>query len=177
MRDGVHTVGGDGHLEEVVVLHVEVLLGGHADGCVVGQDHDAGVVGAELQLVGSAEHALADGAAQLALLDFVVFGVGGVDLGAYLCADHLLTGSDIGGAADDVEGRAGADVDGGEVQVVAVGVGLAGEHLGDNHVLQAATDGLHLLDAVDFEAAESQQVVELGGRHRAQIHVLLKPIE
>ena len=177
MRDGVHAVGGDGHLKQAVVLHVEVFLGGHSHGGVVGQHHDAVVVGTELQLVGSAEHTLADGAAQLAFLNLVVFGVRGINLGAYLGAHHLLSGSHVGGAADDVQRTLAAHVDGGQVQVVAVGVRLAGQHLRNHHMLQTAFDGLHLLHAVHLQAGESQQVVQLLRSHILNIHILFKPIE
>ena len=177
MRDGVHAVGGDGHLEQAVVLHVEVLLGGHSHGGVVGQHHDAGVVGAELQLVGSAEHTLADGTAQLAFLDLVIFGVRGVYLGANLGAHHLLSGGHIGGAADDIQRTLAAHIDGGQMQVVAVGVRLAGQHLRYHHMLQTALDGLHLLHAIDLQAGERQQVVQLLRSHILNIHILFKPIE
>ena len=156
---------------------MEVLLGGHSHGGVVGQHHDAGVVGTQLQLVGSAEHTLADGAAQLAFLDLVVFGVRGVDLGAYLGADHLLAGGHVGGAADDVQRTLAAHVDGGQVQVVAVGVRLAGQYLRYHHMLQTALDGLHLLHAVHLQAGESQQVVQFLRSHILNIYILFKPIK
>ena len=177
VRDGVHAVGGDGHLQQAVVLHVEVLLGGHSHGGVVGQHHDAGVVGAQLQLVGSAEHTLADGTAQLAFLDLVVLGIRGVDLGANLGAHHLLSGGHVGGAADDVQRTLAAHVDGRQVQVVAVGVRLAGQHLRNHHMLQTALDGFHLLHAIDLQAGESQQVVQFLRSHILNIHILFKPIE
>ena len=135
------------------------------------------MVGAELQLVGSAEHALADGAAQLAFLNLVVLGIRGVYLGAYLGAHHLLAGSHVGSATDDIQRTLAAHVDGGQVQVVAVGVRLAGQHLCYHHMLQTALDGLHLLHAVHLQAGESQQVVQFLRSHILNIHILFKPIK
>ena len=177
VRDGIHAVGGDGHLEQAVVLHVEILLGGHSHRGVVGQHHDAGVVGTELQLVGSAEHTLADGAAQLAFLNFVVFSIRGVNLGANLGTHHLLSGRHIGGAADDVQRTLAAHIDGRQVQVVAVGVRLAGQHLRNHHMLQTTLDGLHFFHAVHLQAGESQQVVQFLRIHILNIYILFKPIK
>ena len=177
VRDGVHAVGRDGHLQQAVVLHVEVLLGGHSHGGVVGQHHDAGVVGTELQFFSSTEHTLADGAAQLAFLNLVVLCVRSIYLGAYLSTDHLLTGGDVGGAADDVQRTLAAHIDGGQVQVVAVGVRLACQHLRYHHMFQTALDGLHLLHAVHLQAGESQQVVQFLRSHILNIHILFKPIK
>jgi hypothetical protein len=62
-----------------------------------------------------------------------------------------------------VEGAFGSYVNGGDVQVVAVGVGFAGEHLGYDHVLQAAFDAFYFFYVFDFETREGEEVVEFMG--------------
>ena len=163
MACGIAAVGGDGHFQRIVLFQMEILLGGHAHGGVVGQHHDAGVIGTQLQLIGSAEHSLAHRTAQFAFLNLIKLRVGSVNLGANLCTHNFLSGSHVGGSAHNVEGCAGTHVHGGEMQVVAVGVGLAGEHLGYHHVLQSAFDAFYLLHVFNLQSAEGQQVVKFVG--------------
>ena len=127
-----------------------------------------------MQLVGSAQHAFANRTAQLAFFNLVKLRFGGVNLGAYLGAYHLLTGSHVGSTTDDVQRLFAAHVHSGQVQVVAVGVRFAGQHLGDDHMFQSALDAFHLFYIFYFKPAESQQVVEFI-RGEVGIDILTQP--
>ncbi len=115
MRGGIGTVGGDGYLEGVVLFEVEIIFGGHPNRSIVGEHLDACMVRAKLELVGCTKHAFGNGSAELAFLDFVELGVGGVDFGADLGADDFLTGCYVGGTADDVEGTVATHIYRGDV--------------------------------------------------------------
>ena len=57
--------------------------------------------------------------------------------------------------------------------MIAVGMRLAGKHLGDDHMLKTAFYGFDLFHSLDLEAGESEQVVKLLGRHIAQVNIFL----
>jgi hypothetical protein len=87
------------------------------------------VAGADAEFVLGAYHSAGLDSADLGLLDLEVSGKDGADLGE----EDFLACSDVGGAADYADGLAGADIHRGDVEMVAVGVGLAGEDLGNYH--------------------------------------------
>ena len=60
------------------------------------------------------------------------------------------------------------------VQVVAVRVGLAGQHLGYHHVLQSAFDAFYLLYAFNLQSAEGEQFVKFVGGE-VGVDVLTQP--
>ena len=154
MAGGIAAVGGNCHFEGVVLFEMEIFFGRHSDRSVVGKHHNACVVRAQLKLVGSTKHAFAHSAAQFAFFDFVELGVGSIDLGTNLGANYFLPGSHIGGSADNIERGACTYIYCGEVQVVAVGMGLAGKHLGYDHMLQSAFDAFNFLNAFNFQTTE-----------------------
>ena len=96
------------------------------------------------QLLGGAEHALAGHAAQLALLDLHAAG----EPGAHLGHGHQDARLAVGRAADDLQGLALANVHGGYAQMVAVGMGDAGEHPAHHHVLHLGAQVFIALHAV-----------------------------
>ena len=175
MGGGVGAVGSDGHLEGIVVFDVEILAGRHTHGSVGGKHHDTVMACSQLQLVFSAEHTLADGATQLAFLDFVKLRVGGIYFGTYRGTYHLLSGSDIGGATYNVEGAVAAHIDSGEVQMVRIGMRLAGEHLGYHHMFEASLDGLYFFHPFHLETRECEQVVKFVGCDLTIVDIVFQP--
>ena len=94
--------------------------------------------------LGGAEHAFAGHAAQLALLDLHAAG----QPGAHLGHGHQDARLAVGRAANDLQGLALANVHGGYAQMVAVGMGDAGEHPAHHHVLHLGTQVFIALHAV-----------------------------
>ena len=174
MRCGIAAVGGEADFNRIVLFHREIERGWLAHFVVVGQYHDALVRGAELQLVFGANHAFAHLAAYLALLDgdmFVANPKFGVDGGH----KHLLAGSHVGRAANDVQRFLAAHIHGGDVQMVGVGVVDAGEHLAHDHAFQGTFHRLKTLEVFHFKARRSQQFADLLRRIIA-IDVLFQPV-
>ena len=128
-----------------------VVLGErHANGSVLGQDHNARMVAGKPQLASGAVHAHGDHAAQLALLD--------LDVARQLCADHgghnVVALVEVLSAADNLQGLgiavgvhvAGAHVNLGDPHMVGVRVRLLGKHLGSHNVVKGLAHGLDSLD-------------------------------
>ena len=148
---GVGPVGGDVDFETGVGLDFVVVFGEGAYGYVVGEDDDAVVVGADADFVFGAYHAVGWDSAELGGLDGEGV-VAVVEGGANGSDDDFLAGGDVCGSANDVEWLIGADVDGGDVEVVGIGMGDAGEYFSDDEALEAAFDALGLLHPIDFES-------------------------
>ena len=75
-----------------------------------------------------------------------------------------MAGSHVGGAAHDLHGViAVAQVDGGNVQVVAVRMVDTGNYLSHNQSAQAALDGFDLLDSTHFQTQRGQCLGHLVG--------------
>ena len=151
VRAGIGAVGRDVHFDYVVAVYVVVVgrLGAHHG--VLWQHDDAGMVGTDANLVLGTDHAIALDAAQLALFDDKLL-VAVVELCAEGSHDDFLPGCHVGRSAHNLLNFVGADVHGAHVHVVAVGVGLAGEHFSHHESFQATFDGLHFLNAIHFQA-------------------------
>ena len=141
--------------------------------CILGQHDNAVVTLANAYLVLGTNHAVRLDAAQLAFLYRETL-VAVVELGAQRGNDHLLPCLDIGRAAYDLFGFTLSEVDGADVHVVAVGMGLAGQHLADDDAFQTALDALYFLHAIDLQSYAGQ-----GGSHflssQVEIDILAKP--
>ena len=143
MRSGVYAVGGDFVFDNRLVLQLEVFLGGGAGNGALREYHDAGMAGADTQFILCADHAEAFHAANLGLLDFEVSGEHGANLGE----EHFLPGGHVGRTANHLYRLRGAVVHGGNMQMVAVRMGIAGKDLGHNDMVQSAVlhfYGIHL---------------------------------
>ena len=175
MGSGIRAVGGDGDFEGIVIFDIEVFAGGHSDGSVVGQHHDAVMAGTQLEFVLGAKHAFANLATQFTFLYLIKLSVGSPDFGPYLGTDHLLAGGNIGSTANDMQRLGSADIDSGDVQMVRIWVRFTGKDLGNNDMLQAALDGLNLFYTLNLQSGEGQQIVQLMG---CQIcfYIITKPI-
>ena len=164
----VGAVGGDFEVEDGLGLaEYGGQRGAGGEGGI--EDHEAGVVGADAELVGGAKHAAALDAADLALFDFE----SARQLGAEGREGVRPAGLDVGRAAHDDGAFGGAVVHGAQVQVVAVGVGLDVEDLGDDDARGRAAD---LFDAFDLDAGKHQPVHQLPDR-QLDVHVFLQPTQ
>ncbi len=119
-----------------------------ADRRIRRQLHQAGVLFADLQLLGRAEHAVGLDAAQLGLLDLEVARQFGADHGE----GDLQARAHVGRAADDLEGLATV-ADLADAQLVGVRVLLGRQHLADDHAAERAGNRDH---GVDLEAGHGQ---------------------
>ena len=130
--------------------------------------------GAELQFVLGANHAFRDLATDLAFLDGDVF-VANPQLGADGGHEHLLSCRHVGRAAHDVERFLATHVDGGDVEVVGVGVVDAGEHLAHDDATQGTFHRLKTFEVFHFEARGGEQFADFLGRIFA-VDVLFQPV-
>ena len=107
---------------------------------------------AHADLVLGTDHAERLLAAHLGALDGELL-VTVIEFGADGGHDDLLPSGNVGGSAHDLHGGvAVAQIHGGDVQVVAVGMVDAGDYLSHNQAAQAALDGFYLLDGSHFKA-------------------------
>ena len=118
---------------------------------------------AHANLILGTNHAQRFLAADFAALDGE-FLVAVVELGAHGGHNHFLTGGHIGCAAHNLHRRvAVAQVNCGDVQVVAVGVLHASQHVAHYESTQSATNGLDALQRAHFKAQRRQRLTHLVG--------------
>ena len=164
VRGGVDAVGGQVNLHYVVARKV-VVFGCGGAGCrsLVCGNHDDAVVGAaHADFILGAYHAQRLHAADFRALD-LKFVVAVVERGAHGGHYYGLPC----GPAYDLGGLAGAEVHGGDVQVVAVGMLHAGEHLADHNSFQATLYRFHFLKAVRLQAYRGKR---LRGLFRTEVN-------
>ena len=170
---GIGPVGSDVHLNQVVALHVEVFCSRCADNSILWKDDDAAVVVANAYLIFCTKHAAALHATQFAALDGDAL-VAVVEFGSHDSRNHLLTGSHVGSAADNLQGLALSHIDCADMHVVAVWMHFAGQHLSHPEAFQATLDGLHFFHAVNLETRAGQGVCHFLGA-QCRIDIFLKP--
>ena len=146
----VGTVGGDVHLYEPVALQVIILGGRHTYHSVVRQYDDTVVRRTNTNLVLSTNHAARLHAAQFRLLDDELV-VAVVEHTAQVGHNHFLTSCHVGGAAHNLARFALAQINSRHMQVVAIGMGFARQHLANIESLQSTTNALHLFECVDLQ--------------------------
>ena len=131
------------------------------------------MVGAQAQFVGGAYHAERLYAAHLRFLDLELVALLVAQDASYGRDGNRLPGGYVGSAADDLHGLRAAQVDGGDVEVVTVGVGNAGEDLADDDATEPSGHGLDLLHGVTFQAQRGER----GGELPRLLPYLDKPAE
>ena len=148
----IGAIGGDINFDDVFALDMVVVLGGCARHGVSRQHNDAVVAGADADFVLSTDHAVRLHAAQFALLD----GEGGIALIEFRAEggdDDLLPCPYVGRAADNLHRLSPvAQVNGSDVHVVAIGMGLAGQHFADDDASKSALDGFHFFHTAHFQS-------------------------
>ena len=179
-----------GHVQFVAdVVHAEAHEGCAGRNAVI-QHHDAGVVVAEADFVFGANHAEAFDAADLGLLHLQGAAIGEREFSANRGENHGLACGHVRGAAHNLE-RFLAVVHGGDVQVVAVRMGVAGENLRYNELLVAVRMGVagenlrynellvdlaRFFHAFDFEANRGERLCNFFRIFR-KINVTSEPIQ
>ena len=132
MRGGVDAVGSKIDFEDIIVLNVEIFGSRMSYRClgIGGQDNYSVVGMSDTDFIFGAYHAERFHAADFGFLDFERVSLAVVE-GCADCGDHhYLSGGHIGSAADNLRRSSVAcKVDGGYVQMVAVGMFHTGEHL------------------------------------------------
>ena len=174
VRSGIDAVGSEIHLQHIVVGHVVVFAGRRTGLHIERQLNDSGVRSAHANLVLGANHTERLHAAYFRLLD-CKFLVAIIELSAHGGNYHVLSGSHIGCATHNLSGYAVAEVNGGDVQVVAVGVLHAGEHFAHHQSGKTALDGFNFLYRAGFETERSEGSSQLIGS-KVEIDIFLQPI-
>ena len=149
VRKRIATVGRDVNLYQPIALHVIIFCSRSAHHRIVGQHNDAVVRRAHTNFVFGTNHAHRLHAAQFALLDSETF-IAIIEHAAQIGHNHLLPGGHIGSAANNLARHIASQINLRDVQVVAVGMGLAREHLPHEKAFQTTFYGLHLFQGVNF---------------------------
>ena len=140
-----------------------------------GQDHDSGVIGAELELALGEDHSARDLAAQLRLPQR---GFGTRQLRARQRDRDGGAGGEVPRTADDLPRRSLPHVHLAELKPVGVRVLARLEHLADEEepVIAVLVDRPARLDRVHLGGADAQPVRQLAGGHRER-NVVAQPGE
>ena len=150
------------------------------------------MVGSDADFVLGADHSVRLDAAQLGFLDVECL-VAIVKGGAEGCYDDLLAGCNIGSATNDLcNGVPGlvfctkcavcigyplriAQIDGGNVHVVGVGMHVTRQHLSDNKTLEATANGFDLFDTFCLETDGSKGCRSLLGCE-VELQIVFQPL-
>ena len=170
----VNAVGSEFHFQHIVALHIEVACGVGAGLDAVRKHHDAVVRGTETYLVFSAYHSKRLHAAHLRLLDDELF-IAVIEASADGSHHHVLSGGYVRGAADYLQRLGTAHVDCGDVQMVGIRVGDAGQHMADFQAAETALHGFYLLHMVTFQPQGGESGGKFLCRH-IEIDVAFKPL-
>ena len=173
MAERVASVGGDVYFYHPVTFQPVIFGGGLPHGSVIGQYDNAGVVGANANLVLGAYHAQAFYAAQFAFLDGETL-VSVIEHATEIGHDDFLASGHVGRAAYYLLWLTLAKVHHGNMQMVAIGMRFASEHLAHVEAFQSSLDGLHFLQCVNLQSARGQRVRGLL-RREVKVYVFLKP--
>ena len=161
--EAVADVGGDVDLQHFVagLQHFHGVGTQHLRAAVdlLGQHHDAVVVGAQAQLVLGADHAVRHAAVGLAGGDLEATG----QHCARQCHHDVVAALEVAGAADDPARRQLADVHLTPADHLAVALRLLGELQDASHHHRPADLDTRALDALHLQARAGERVRDLGG--------------
>ena len=177
VRCCIDSVGREVDFEHIVVLDAEILCGWLSDhGFGSCRQHDDAVVRrAYAYFVFGTNHAERFHTAYFRFLDFECLAFRCIEG----CADsgyhYGLASGHVGRAADNLCGGACVvEVDGGDMQVVAVGMYVACEHFADNDAGKAAFDALYALHRAGLEA-NGRKEVRQGFGAEVEVNVFFEP--
>ena len=173
VRTSVRVVRRDVHLNHIVALQTVVLSGRRTHHSILWQHDDAVMTRAHTNLILGTDHAVRLDATQLALLDDKLL-VAVIQLAAQLSHNHLLTGSHVRCAADNLLHHAVALIHRRHVHVVTIRMRLARQHLTDHQTLQSALDALHLFHSLDLQAHAGERLAHLLSCH-VEVNIFLQP--
>ena len=172
----VDTVGSKADSQQVVVLQAEVLHCGGAGDCILVELHNTLVAATDTKLILGTQHTERLNTTNLATFDFEhLVATGGVQLCANSGTHNLQTLAAVGSATDNIEGLAGAHIHGGDVEVVRIGVILAGENLTNNHTTKTALYCFDFLEVLNFQTDVGENYRCLLGCNVA-FQIVFKPI-
>ena len=148
VRSRIDPVGSNLVFDDRLALQSKIFLCRSSYHRVLRQHHNAVVTASYAELVLRANHSEALDSADLGLFDFEFARKDCPQSGE----EHLLTSGDVGRTADDLKRFGASVIDLGNVQVVAVGMHLALQHLCDHNPGKAAGNGFAFLNTVNFNA-------------------------
>ena len=145
---GINAVGGEVHLEDIILGNIIQFGSGSARFRVAFEDDDAIVGVAYTDFVFGANHSKRFHTANLGFLNSKFF-ITVVEHSAESGNDNRLPGSDIGSAAHNLHSLVGVagEVNCGYMKVVAVGVSLTGEDFAHHQSFETSFYRFHFLNA------------------------------
>ena len=143
---GIDAVGGYFIFDDRRALNVEIFLGRHTHRCI-GREHlDAVVTGTDAEFILGTYHSETLDSADFGFLDFEIAREHSSELGK----EDFLSCCHIGSTAYYLDRLRSTVIYGSHVEMVRVRMGLAGEHLGNDHIFKAALYDLRFLNRVNF---------------------------
>lgn len=164
MRGRIYAVGRNIDFYYILVLHAIILGSGSTRSrkIVAGDDDNAIMRCSDTYLVFSANHTHGFDTANLGFL-YDKFLVAIIKHSAHGGYNNCLSGCNIGRTANYLFGIFTSKVNGGDVQVVAIGVLDTRQHLAYNDTTEAATYSLHSMNAFTFKPYGGQRSCQLFG--------------
>ncbi len=173
----VNTVRSQVYLEYKIILDIVVLRCRTTyHGLCGSRKHDDTVVRrAYADFILGTYHTERFHSTYLRFLDLKFASVGGVEGSADGSDHNSLSGGYIGSTAYDLcRSTFAVEIDGCDMEVVAVGMGLAGENFTHHDAGKAAADSLDALYGAGLQADRGQESAKLVGRH-VEIDIIFKP--
>ena len=145
MRSAVVAVRRDIHLDDVIILQMEILFCGQTHRCIFQQHHDSVMRRADTNLILCANHSQRFLTANLAAFDGEVL-IAGIEYCADRSHNHFLSGSHIRRTANDLYRLfVRRDTSGRDMQMVRVRVLNTCHHFAHYQAFQTAFDCLYFL--------------------------------
>ncbi len=169
VRGGIDAVGGEVHFKEPVGTESVIFCGWCSGLHIVGDYDDAVVRRSDTDLVFGTDHAERFHAADFRFLDgeFLVTVIEGC---AYSGHHNGLSGSHIGRAADNLGLGSVAEINGGDVEMVAVGMLDAGQHFADDNAAETSAYRLYFLHRAGLKTYRGEGGGEfVGGQTEIEI--------
>ena len=173
VRGGIDAVGSQVYFEHIVVAHSEIFGGRCTRSHFFVDDDDAVVRRSHADFILGAYHAHGFYAAYFRFLNLEFF-VAVVEFGAHGGHNNSLPGGNVGRAAHYLLYFSAAEVDGGHVQVVAVGMVLAAEHFADDKSAEASAYAFYCFYSANLKACRGED----GGKfvcRKFEVYIVFQP--
>ena len=174
MRCRIDAIGGNIDLQYIIAFEVVIFLRRSPGYGTLGQYDDTVVRCTDSDFILGTYHTVAFDSAYFRFLDCKAFFARIKDSSD--CRYHdMLTGSDIGCAANDLRGNSVSQIHGRNMQMIGIGVSLTCKDFSYNQPFEATFHGLHFLYSSGFKAYGSQSRGDFFGCQR-QVEIIFQPI-
>ena len=164
---GIRPIGREINVDDGIVEPRPLRIS-DADRRILRQFDDAAMILGQFEFGGGTQHACGFNPANHALAEGDFFRR---NVSAWRGENRLQPGARIGGAADDLDRRAGADVDKADPQPVGIGMRLGFDNGGDGEVLEQRR---RIIDMLDLKA-DLRQRRDDGRKIRLGLEMLFEP--